>query len=74
MATIAETIRGFRDDPQPDPLRLRRFLDGLRFGSARLRGVPVVFDYEGTAQLFERHGIDRDRFEELCQMADDAHA
>jgi len=68
--TIAETIRSFRDDPRPDPQRVRKFLDSLRTGQIRLRGVPVLFDYGDMRELFARQGVTADRFDELCQLAD----
>lgn len=68
--TIAETIREFRDNPRPDPILVRKFLERLRTGRVRLNGVPVLFDYADMRELFARQGVDADQFEELCKLAD----
>lgn len=58
-----------------DPKRIGDLMTALRFGIP-FRGRRVTFDYKEQQELFQRcdPGCDADRFEELCQMADEAEA
>lgn len=58
-----------------DPRRIGRLMDRLRFGIP-FRGQVVTFNYKEQQELFQRcdPACDADRFEELCQMVDDAEA
>jgi len=55
-----------------NPEEIAKYLDWLRTGGIKYRGQPVIFDYESMFRFLNRCDprIDRERYEEMCQMAD----
>lgn len=72
--TLRDRVRGAI--ASNDPKRIGELMTALRFGIS-FKGQPrVTFNYKEQQELFQRcdPSCDADRFEELCQMVDEAEA
>lgn len=68
--TLKEAI--LKADQEGNGRMLARIMDNLRFGHYRTtEGRRLLCNYEETKAFFVRVGVNPERFETLCQLADD---